>query len=140
MLNLTKRIYQYFFDLPDKLYPFKAEIEGRWVRGRESYKQSIEKAVSAYGPGRFGYKLTIYRQAWHLVGTLLVIILATILARNIFGSDVALYVLLGVVVLGVTYQEFDHHPKIYNQRINKSVTDWSVWVLPIMIYLFLFLH
>ena len=35
MRLLLKRLYLYIESIPDRLYPFTSEIEGRFVRGRE---------------------------------------------------------------------------------------------------------
>jgi hypothetical protein len=132
------KTYQYLVTLPDRLYPFKNEVEGESVRGRRSYEQAVNRALERYGLGRLGYKLMLYRETFHFLGSLLFIIFATVVARDLFGSETALYVLLAAAVLALTFQEFYVHPRSYGQHTKKGITDWSVWVVPMVIYLLLF--
>lgn len=124
-------IYPYLVSLPDRLYPFATEIEGHMVRGKRSYDLALRRARRRLGPGHFGYKVLAYRQACHLAGALLLIVVSTLLAKEWFGSEIALYALLALAVLLVTFQEFYLHPKYYGQLWKKSVADWMVWVTPI---------
>lgn len=136
MRSAFKNTYGYLVTLPDRLYPFKSEIEGQFVRGRRSYEQAVEKALSVYGEGRLGYKLMLYREAFHFVGSILFITFATLVSRDLFGSDVALYVLLSAAILALAYQEFYVHPKTFGQHVRKGVTDYLVWVVPMLVYIF----
>ena len=131
-------MYTGVVSLPDRLYPFKCEIEGRFVRGRRSYEQAVKHAFETYGPGRFGYKLLLYRETFHFIGALLFIVSAGLISKDLFGSDIALYVLLGSAILALSVQEFYVHPRKYGQRTQKGIADWSVWVLPMLAYLVFF--
>jgi hypothetical protein len=130
--------YRYLITIPDRLYPFKREIEGKWVRGQRSYEAAVNDALEKYGLGKLGYKLTLYRETFHFVGSLLFIVFATLIAKNLFGSDAALYVLLLLAMMALAYQEFYLHPRTYGQLARKGVTDWLVWAVPMIIYLTLF--
>lgn len=134
MLKKCKACYLYFLTIPDRLYPFSSEIEGRWVRGSESYSRSVAAAFEKYGSGRLGYKLTLYRETFHFVGSVLFILAAAMLSENFFGSEIALYVLFGAAVLALSFQEFYVHPKHWEQHRGKSIFDWFSWVLPMMLY------
>jgi len=131
-------LYRYSLTIPDRLYPFKNEIEGRWVRGERSYEAAVTRALAQYGLGRLGYKLTFYREAFHFVGSILFIVFSTLLARDLFGSDIALYVLFGAAVAALSYQEFYLHPREFGQHARKGITDWLVWVVPMVAYAALF--
>lgn len=133
-----KSAYASVVSIPDRLYPFACEIEGRLVRGRRSYEQAVAHAFKEYGPGRFGYKLLMYREVFHFIGALLFITSAALISRVFFGSDTALYVLLVAAIASLTFQEFYVHPRRYGQRTQKGVTDWFTWVVPMMLYLLLF--
>ena len=124
--------------LPDRLYPFRNEIEGKWVRGQRSYEQAVKQALEKYGLGRLGYKLMLYRETFHFLGSILFIVSATIISKNLFGSDAALYVLLLAAIVALAFQEFYVHPKSYGQKARKGIADWLVWVAPMVIYLLLF--
>src|SRR3989344_9586951 len=87
-------IYQFLITIPDRFYPFSVCADGKRVRGRMSYKKAITQATRRYGPGHYGITILTYRQIFHLVGSILFIIFATILSKLLFGSDVAVYVLL----------------------------------------------
>lgn len=123
--------------LPDRLYPFKREVGGQWVRGQRSYEAAANDALERYGLGKLGYKLTLYRETFHFLGSLLFIVFSTLIARKLFGSDAALYVLLALAVMALSYQEFYLHPKTFGQHVRKGITDWLVWVVPMAIYLVL---
>ena len=131
-------IYFYFITLPDRLYPFKSQIEGQWVRGERSYEAAVDAALEKYGLGRLGYKLMFYRETFHFLGSLLFIGFATLLAKRLLGSEAALYALFGAAILALSYQEFYLHPREFGQHARKGITDWLVWVVPMVIYLFLF--
>ena len=133
-----KSTYANLVAIPDRLYPFKTEIEGKLVRGRKSYEHAVEHAFHEFGPGRFGYKLLAYREAFHFVGAILFITSAALVSRVVFGSDMALYVLLFAAIIALTYQEFYVHPRKYGQRTQKGITDWFTWVIPMMLFMFFF--
>lgn len=124
--------------LPDRLYPFACQVEGSWVRGRRSYEQAVEQALETYGLNRLGYKLTIYRETFHFLGSIICIVLAALLSKLLFGSDTALYAVLVAAVVALFYQEFYLHPKLYGQHYQKGVTDLLAWLTPMAAYFFLF--
>ena len=134
MLQYLKKSYLYLVSLPDRWYPFGSEIEGKWVRGQQSYAQAVERAFAKYGPGRLGYKLTIYRETCHFVGSIIFIFCATVLSKDLFGSETALYVLLGAAILALSFQEFYVHPKHWHQKARKGLFDWFSWTVPVAIY------
>lgn len=133
-------LYHAFVTLPDRLYPFRTEVQGRWVRGIRSYNAAVERYQRKYGIGRYGYKLAAYRQLFHLAGSLLVIYTATLLALDLVGSRAALAVLLLLATFLISYQEFYFQRKRYRQHWGKAVTDWFVWCAPIGAYLFVLLR
>ncbi len=130
-----RRLYTFIETLPDRLYPFATEIEGRWVRGRQSYLNTLERVYEEYGPNRFGFKLSVYRGACHLLGSIVFLLAATVISHRLFGSEVALYVMVGAAILMLTIQEFYVHPRRYGQLRGKGITDWLTWVLPMALYL-----
>ncbi|MDB5225326.1 MAG: hypothetical protein JWL87_278 [Candidatus Adlerbacteria bacterium] len=138
MTTFIKNTYLYLVTLPDRLYPFRCEIEGQWVRGRRSYEQAVERALVQHGLHRLGYKLTLYRETFHFVGSVVLVVAATIVSKTFFGSETALYVLLGTVIVALFFQEFYLHPKLYGQRYKKGVIDLLSWITPMAAYFFLF--
>jgi len=138
MREAMQKMYLYLITIPDRLYPFKSEIEGQWVRGQRSYEQAVNTALEKYGLGRLGYKLMLYRETFHFIGSILFITFSTVIAKNLFGSDIALYVLLAAAIVALAFQEFYVHPKSFGQHTRKGVADWLVWVTPMVIYLLLF--
>lgn len=131
-------VYEFFEAVPDRLYPFKVEVEGKVVRGRQAYARAVEDAWARYGVNNFGYKLSVYRGAFHFVGSVLFIIFAAIISEQLFNSEVALYILMGAAITALFYQEFVVHPRQYSQRRGKGIYDMLTWVVPMMIYLTLF--
>lgn len=120
--------------IPDKLYPFKQEIEGKWVRGIRAYQKVLEEGIKIHGPGQTSYRLMIYRGAWHIVGSIIFLFGVTLLADHLFGTQVALYVLMVAAIVALILQEFIIHPKRYGQSTRKGIFDIVTWVTPMLIY------
>ncbi len=133
-----RSVYEFFVTLPDRFYPFANEINGRRIRGMRSYKKALKIAFKKNGVGRLGYKLEVYRQTFHFIGSVLFIIFATLISQDLFGSEAALYVLLCMAVVALMYQEFYLHPRMYGQRTVKGVVDLFSWITPIVAYFILF--
>ena len=127
---------RYFYEsIPDRLFPFATEIEGKLVRGQRAYKKALEEAFLKYGPNRFGYKLLMYRASFHLLGSIIFIVSATFVSERLFGSEIALYILLAAAVGALTFQEFYSQPKRLGQLRYKGITDWLSWVVPMLLLL-----
>ena len=135
MRKLFSHTYAFFLTFPDRFYPFSCTVRGKQVRGMRSYEREVERALKRYGVGRLGYKLTLYREVFHLAGSILFIVLATWVGKVFLGSDLALYVLLYAAIIALTYQEFYYHPRRYKQHFGKGIADWVAWVIPMLIYL-----
>lgn len=135
MRKFFKTTYEFLETVPDRVYPFASEIEGRWVRGRRSYLNSLNQALETYGPHNLGYKLTVYRAGFHLLGAILFIIFAALVSQKLLGSEIALYVLMGAAILALFIQEFHSHPKRYGQSRQKGIIDWLTWVIPMVLYI-----
>ncbi|MBU6490788.1 hypothetical protein KGQ25_01310 [Patescibacteria group bacterium] len=133
-------LYHAFVILPDRLYPFKTEVGGRWVRGIRSYSAAVARYQRKYGLGRYGYRLAAYRQIFHLAGSLLVIYTATFLTLDLAGSRAALAVLLIFATFLISYQEFFFQRRQYRQHWGKAITDWLFWCVPMGAYLFALLR
>ena len=129
-------LYHALVMLPDRLYPFKTEVAGRWVRGVRSYNATLARYQRIYGIGRYGYKLGMYRQLFHFAGSILFLISAAYLSQSFLGSADAMYVLLSTAVFLISFQEFYLHRRMYQQLWKKSVVDWLAWCAPIGLYLF----
>lgn len=128
--------YNYLVTLPDRWFPFSDPIDGKRVRGVRAYNYELQRAFERYGKNHFSYKLIVYRDLFHLVGSLLFILFAAIVSTAVFGSDTALYVLLAAALIAISAQEFYFHPRAYGQLLFKGVTDWLAWTIPIGIFLF----
>lgn len=135
-MQTLKRTYFFFMTLPDRLYPFKAQVDGQWVRGRRAYDEAV--ALQLENLHRLGYKLTLYRELFHFIGSIAFITVAALVSRIFLERDAALYVLFVAAILALAYQEFYVHPKLYDQHPQKGVLDWLVWVMPMAVYAFFF--
>jgi hypothetical protein len=140
MLKRFKKFYLYFITLPDRLYPFSALINGKFVRGQKAYLKVLANSFKINHEGHFGYGLMFYRSAFHFIGALLFIISATLISRDFFHNDTSLYFLLTAAIFALTYQEFYLHPKKYKQITKKGIIDWMTWVVPMVMYLVLFFY
>lgn len=129
-------LYHALVVLPDRLYPFKTKVEGEWVRGVRSYNATLARYQRIYGMGHYGFKLDVYRQLFHLAGSILFLVVAAYVSQSFLGSTDAMYVLLVVAVLLISFQEFYLHRRMYEQLWRKSVVDWLAWCVPFGIYLF----
>ncbi len=139
MRSRVAHTYDFLVSLPDRLYPFRSEVEGQLVRGRRSYEQACARALEVYGEGKLSYTLFLYREICHFIGSVIFIILATVISHRLFGSNTALYVLLASAIMALSYQEFYLHPRRYGQRMPKGISDWLAWVAPMAAYFFFFL-
>ncbi len=128
-------LYHALVVLPDRLYPFKNEVAGQWVRGIRSYDAALERVQKLYGHGHFGFRLSVYRQLFHLTGSILFLYSAAYLSQYLFGSVVALYGFLLAAILFISFQEFYLQRKIYRQLWRKGIMDWLVWCVPIAVYI-----
>lgn len=135
MKQVLRNFYLFIHTIPDRLYPFSCDIEGKFVRGRESYKRALEESFAKYGPNHFGFKLTFYRGTFHLLGSIVFIVLATFISQRLFGSEIALYILMSMMIIGIFIQEFYWQPKQLGQLRYKGVVDWLTWAMPILLYL-----
>jgi len=136
MFSLLMKVYDFFVTLPERLYPFRCEIEGRFVRGQASYKRALDQAVKRYGPHRLEYKLTIYRGTFHVLGSVLFIIFAALLSKKLLGSEIALYVMVAAAIVALFIQEFYAHPRRFGQLRKKGIIDVAGWVVPMMVYIY----
>lgn len=136
MRAILKASYGFFITFPDRMYPFAAMVGGKRVRGRRAYEYAVRRALRRYGMGRIGYRLGLYREVFHFIGSVLFITAATLVSQDLFGSNTAVYVLLIAAIVALAVQEFYLHPKHYGQHFMKGVADWLTWVVPMLIYIF----
>lgn len=127
-------LYHALVVLPDRLYPFKTEVQGQWVRGIRSYNATFARYQRKYGSGHYGFKLDAYRQLFHLTGSILFLISAAYLSQSFFGGATALYAFLTTAILFISFQEFYLHRRMYRQLWGKSIIDWLAWCVPIGVY------
>jgi len=127
-------LYIWLDSIPERLYPFSHEIEGQWVRGKTAYFKVLEEGFTILGPGKMRPKLIIYRGVWHLFGSVVFIIGVTLLAREVLGSEMALYVLMGAAIIALVFQEFILDPRRHGQNTNKGIIDVFTWVVPMAVY------
>jgi len=76
-----------------------------------------------------------FREIFHIIGSLLLIILSHILYFYVYiNVPIIVFILL---VIWITYQEFYLHPKKYNQKLLNGILDWLSWIIPFAVYLFI---
>ena len=129
-------LYHALVILPDRLYPFRTQVEGQWVRGIRSYNATLARYQRAYGAGHYGYRLGTYRQLFHLAGSVLYLMVAAYLSQSLLDSTRALYAFLAAAVFLISFQEFYLHRRMYRQLWRKGIIDWLAWCVPIGVYLF----
>lgn len=131
--------YHFIVTFPDRVYPFVSKIGGQRVRWQRSYEHRLELIQERLGVGRYGFRLSAYREFFHILGAGIVIAGGTFISQTLWGSDAALPALFILAMLVITYQEFVLQPRTYKQRLGKGVVDWISWVAPLSIYFFYFL-
>lgn len=136
MRKKRTNFYHALVVLPDRLFPFKTEIEGQWVRGVRSYNARLAYYQSKYGVGRYGFKLEAYRQLFHLAGSILFLIATASVSKLFFGDEGGMLAFLGAAIALVSFQEFYLHRRMYQQLWRKSVIDWLAWCVPFVVYFF----
>jgi len=138
LFTYFKRFYLFVESIPDRVYPFRVEIEGRFVRGRASYQAAVDRAIKKYGQNNLGLPLIMYRGLFHMIGAIIFVTAAGLISRDLFGSEIAFYILLASAILMLFAQEFYWHPRRFHQARHKSYIDWFGWVLPMVGYIIFF--
>jgi hypothetical protein len=135
------RVYNFFVCIPDYLYPFAEIIEGKKVRWKAAYDQALARMNEQKGGfGHYGARLIAYRSFFHIIGSLLFILFATLVSEDLFGSQTAMYVLFGMAAFALIYQEFFLQPRTFGQMRLHGLIDVLSWIVPFGIYLYLILR
>lgn len=133
-------LYHALVVLPDRVFPFKTNVHGQWVRGVRSYNARLARYERIYGFGHYGYGLGAYRQTFHLAGSILFLIVSAYLSEAFFQTDDAMLVFLAIAVAFISFQEFYLHRRMYQQLWKKGIIDWFAWCTPFGLYLFSHFH
>ncbi|KND49150.1 MAG: hypothetical protein AB203_02010 [Parcubacteria bacterium C7867-008] len=129
--------YNFCVRIPDYLYPFSELIEGKQVRWKAAYDQALTRMIDTQGFGHYGARLIAYRSFFHILGSFLFIFFATLVSQDLFGSQIALYVLLGMAAFALVYQEFFLQPRTFGQLRLHGIIDILSWTVPFAVYVFL---
>lgn len=132
--------YNFLLTIPDRIYPFAVEVEGQRVRFRRAYDALLARIQAERGYGTYGAWLITYRGLCHVVGAILFIAFSTLVSKQLFGSDVALYVMLVLASIALVAQEFWLQPRTHGQMKLHSVVDLMSWIVPFGIYTFLHIN
>ncbi len=136
MWSNLKKFYDYLITFPERLYPFTVTTAGgKKLTGELAYahvvaenKKKFDDAYSLQSP-----KLLLWRELFHFCASLFFVFIAHLMFRYVsFFNGFALFVL--VIVL-VAVQEFYLHPHYYGQKPQKGIIDFTVWMLPILLYI-----
>ena len=133
-------MYGYCITIPDRLYPFSEEVNGKKVRWRSAYDQALARIQSEYGYGHYGPWLVTYRGVFHVIGAILFILFSILISKELFGSEGALYLLFSFVAAGILYQEMYIQKHSHGQLLFHSFVDWFSWIIPLVIYLYAHTH
>ncbi len=136
----TVHWYQFVVTIPDRIYPFAEEIEGQKVRFRRAYDHALARIQTERGYGSYGAWLITYRSVCHVVGAILFIGVSTFVSQQLFGSDVALYILLILASFALIFQEFYLQPQSHGQMKFHSAVDLMSWVVPFGVYVSLHIN
>ncbi|MDB5265534.1 MAG: hypothetical protein JWM39_247 [Parcubacteria group bacterium] len=139
-MKTAGRIYNFLVCIPDHLYPFSEIIDGETVRWKRAYDQALARMNNIGGFGHYGARLIAYRSLFHVLGSLLFILFATLVSQDLFGSQIAIYVLFGMAAFALVYQEFFLQPRTFGQMRLHGLVDVLSWIVPFIIYLYLILR
>jgi len=132
---MIKVFYNFVLTIPNRLYIFPSEINGKKEYFLKSYNYTKNLCQEFIGSG-YCKEILIWRELFHFLAALFFIALAAGLEK-LFKSSTLVFIILGAVVLWITFQEFYLHPTFYDQKFVKGLVDWLVWIIPIAIYFFL---
>lgn len=137
MWEVLKKIHDYLITFPERLYPFSEELEGQKITGEKAYKILALKNKNKYGDAYSlsSPKLLLWREVFHVAGSIVLILISDYLFRNVSFFNGLLF--LGFFIFVIFIQEFYLHPHYYEQKMTKSVIDFLAWILPIIIYILL---
>jgi len=138
MWSAAKKFYDYLITFPERLYPF-SEIGNNKekITGDKAYKFLAEKNKRLYNDAYSlqSPKLLLWRQVFHIVGSTIFVLIADQMFRHLsFFNGFAFLVLVSV---SLAVQEFYLQSKYYDQNLQKSVIDFTTWMLPILLYIVL---
>lgn len=134
-------LYNFCVTIPDYLYPFSEVIEGKKVRWKSAYDHALSRMNERKGGfGHYGAALIMYRSVFHILGSLLFILFATLVSQQLFGSEIALYVLLGMAAFALVYQEFFLQPRTFGQMKIHSLIDLLSWIVPFALFVYIHLQ
>lgn len=140
MKKTLSKIYHFVATIPDRVYPFSVEIEGERVRWQAAYDEALSTFQKEYGYGRYGVRLIAYRGIFHVIGSSLFILFATLVTQELFDTNTALYTLLIMAIIALGYQELVVQKRTLGQHFLHSVFDWFSWVIPMAIYVYVHSH
>lgn len=118
-------LYGFLLSIPERVFPFG---------GPAAYRALLAKDFARNGRGHYGAGLTLYREAFHLAGSIVFIGTAFTLAR-ILGSRLVFLALSALLFAAITFQEAYLHPRFYDQPLYKGVLDWCAWMIPLALFL-----
>lgn len=129
-------LYNFCVTIPDRLYPFVEDVDGKRVRGRKAYDEALGRIQTNRGYGHYGTWLITYRGIFHVVGATLFIGFSTLISKDLFGSNVAIYVMLIMATVALAFQEFYLQPRTHGQMKLHSLMDLMSWTLPFGVYFY----
>ena len=139
-MKTAGRVYNFLVNIPNYLYPFSEEIEGKRVRWKAAYDQALARMNDTYGWGHYGARLIAYRSVFHVLGSLLFILFATLVSQTLFGNRIALFVIFALAAFALVYQEFFLQPRTFGQLRIHGLVDVLSWIVPFCIYIYLLLR
>lgn len=136
MWVILKKFYDYLITFPERLYPFtEVTAGGKKLTGEKAYeylalknKEKFDDAYSLQSP-----KLLIWREFFHLSGSIFCVLIAHLMFRHM--SFFNGFAFLGFVIFCIALQEFYLHPHYYGQKFQKGIIDFTVWMVPIFLYI-----
>jgi hypothetical protein len=136
-MKTIRSIYEYILTIPDHFFFFPEKVDGQNIYTKKGYDHMINRCRAEYGYEFYCSKLFIYRELAHLVGAIGLVILAHLVSEISETKIISLTMVLGWIVF-MTIQEFYIHPKFYGQKLFKGITDWLIWTIPLLGYIFIY--
>ena len=130
-----KKFYEYLITFPERLYPFSEEVEGKKITGERAYKLVASRNEKLYNDvySLQSPKLLLWREVFHFGASVFVVFIADQMFRHMSFFNGFSFLIFVIVCVAV--QDFYLHPHYYNQKAQKGIIDFAVWMLPIMLYI-----
>lgn len=137
LANPFAPVRDWFRRLAEKTYPFtERDTEGNSLFLDQAYWRRWDICDDTFGknmPHIKCWRITLWREMWHLLGGVFVWMLAT--GIHFYIGRPYSYILPIAIILFMAFEEFVVDGARYNQPFVRGLLDWGIWVAPSVYFL-----